>query len=89
VDVVDHPELIGTAIDATDVGGGESGRRCSGTATGAATSRRRRANPDPRADHWLVLCDDTGRARVAVQPVDDSAAVTWPDPAVPSNCTAT
>ena len=39
--------------------------------------------PDPKADDWLVLRDQDGQARLAVQHVDELPRASWPDPAVP------
>lgn len=79
-----YPELIGTVIDAVD------SRRVADFWGELLGLRYRRGDepppegvPDPQADDWLVLCDDGGRARLAVQAVDELSAVTWPDPDVP------
>ena len=39
--------------------------------------------PDPRGDDWLVLLDNSGEARLAVQQTEELAVTTWPDPTVP------
>jgi len=38
--------------------------------------------PDPSGADWLVLRDDTGEARLAMQQTDQHDAPTWPDPQV-------
>ena len=79
-----YPELIGTVIDAVHA------RQVANFWGELLGLRYRRGDepplegePDPRADDWLVLCDDGGRAKLAVQAVDELPAVTWPDPDVP------
>jgi len=39
--------------------------------------------PDPHGEDWLVLRDQTGDARIAVQRVAELPVSTWPDPQVP------
>lgn len=39
--------------------------------------------PDPRGEDWLVLLEQSGQPRLAVQQVDEQARATWRDPSVP------
>lgn len=81
--MTDHPQLLHTAIDTTDVRGlAEFYRELLGM--------RYRPGDEPPADgaaddaDWLVLvAPDGGTARLAFQQVDRLEPTTWPDPDVP------
>ncbi|MCA1984677.1 VOC family protein [Nocardioides nematodiphilus] len=77
----DHPRLLQTVIDATDIRAlAEFYRELLGL-----TYRPGDAPPVDGADEadWLVLTDASGTPQLAFQQVDDLAPTTWPDPAVP------
>jgi catechol 2,3-dioxygenase-like lactoylglutathione lyase family enzyme len=40
-------------------------------------------SPDPQGDDWLVLRDQEGQTRIAIQRVDDLPPSSWPDTRVP------
>jgi len=73
----DYPELVQTALDATDARGlAEFYRELLGL--------RYRLGDEPPADaDWLVLTDAAGTRRLAFQQVDDLPRTTWPDRTVP------
>lgn len=78
-----HPTLIGPVIDAVDVRGvGEFWRELMGWRYRKGDEPPGEGEPDTAAQEWLVLCDESGRARLAVQPVDELPAPTWPAPGV-------
>jgi catechol 2,3-dioxygenase-like lactoylglutathione lyase family enzyme len=77
----EHPQLLHTVLDATDVRGlAEFYRQLLGL--------RYRSGDDPPSDgpdeaDWLVLVDDTGTRRLAFQQVERLERTTWPSPDVP------
>jgi catechol 2,3-dioxygenase-like lactoylglutathione lyase family enzyme len=79
-----HPVLIATVLDATDARAlAEFYRQLLGYRYGPGDDCPPPGEPDPKAEDWLVLTDQTGRARLAIQHVAELAPATWPDPAVP------
>jgi catechol 2,3-dioxygenase-like lactoylglutathione lyase family enzyme len=40
-------------------------------------------SPDPQGDDWLVLRDQEGQTRIAIQRVDELPPSSWPDTRVP------
>jgi len=77
----DHPQLLHTVLDTTDVRGlAEFYRQLLGL--------RYRPGDDPPSDgpdqaDWLVLVDDDGTRRLAFQQVERLERTTWPSPDVP------
>ena len=79
-----RPTLIGTVIDAVDARMvGEFWRELTGFRYRSGDEPPGEGEPDTAAQEWLVLCDESGRARLAVQPVDELPVPTWPAPDVP------
>jgi catechol 2,3-dioxygenase-like lactoylglutathione lyase family enzyme len=78
----DHPRLLQTALDATDVRGlAEFYRELLGLRYRDGDEAPTDGSPDD-AD-WLVLVDGDGIRRLAFQQTERLARSTWPDPAVP------
>jgi catechol 2,3-dioxygenase-like lactoylglutathione lyase family enzyme len=78
----DHPRLLQTALDATDVRGlAEFYRELLGLRYRDGDEAPTDGSPDD-AD-WLVLVDEDGIRRLAFQQTERLARSTWPDPAVP------
>ena len=80
--MAEFPHLMHTAIDTPDVRGlAEFYRKFLGL--------RYRAGDEPPGDactddpEWLVLLDDDGRRKLAIQRVDSLPRATWPSHAVP------
>lgn len=81
--VVDHPMLRQIVLDAVDARTlAEFYRALLGLRWRIGDEPPPAGEPDPRAATWLALRDDAGMPVLAVQPVDELPAVTWPDPAV-------
>lgn len=79
-----HPKLIAIVIDAVDArAAGEFWRELLGLQYRKGDEPPDDGEPDTAAEEWLVLCDESGRARLAVQPVDELPEPTWPAPGVP------
>ncbi len=77
------PELCAVVVDATNAREvAEFYRRLLGLVYRAGDEAPTAESPDPRGDDWLVLTDADGRARMAVQHVDDHPRPTWPEPGV-------
>jgi catechol 2,3-dioxygenase-like lactoylglutathione lyase family enzyme len=78
----DHPRLLQTALDATDVRGlAEFYRELLGLRYRDGDEAPTDGSPDD-AD-WLVLVDGDGIRRLAFQQTERLARSTWPDPTVP------
>jgi catechol 2,3-dioxygenase-like lactoylglutathione lyase family enzyme len=78
------PALRAVALDAMDARGlAEFYRQLLGYQYRRGDEMPPPGAPDPNGQDWLVLCDGTGEARLAVQKVDDLPPATWPDPGVP------
>jgi catechol 2,3-dioxygenase-like lactoylglutathione lyase family enzyme len=78
----DHPRLLQTALDATDVRGlAEFYRELLGLRYRDGDEAPTDGSPDD-AD-WLVLVDEDGIRRLAFQQTERLARSTWPDPTVP------
>jgi len=78
------PALRAVALDATDARAvAEFWRQLLGYEYRAGDEPPPAGSPDPRGEDWLVLRDQAGAARLAVQQVDELPAATWPDPSVP------
>ncbi|MEO1063329.1 MAG: VOC family protein [Actinomycetota bacterium] len=80
----DHPKIVATVLDATDARElAEFYRRLLGFEYARGDESPPPGEPDERGTSWLVLCDEAGTARLAVQQVDELPAATWPAADVP------
>jgi catechol 2,3-dioxygenase-like lactoylglutathione lyase family enzyme len=78
------PELRQVVLDCTDARGlAEFYRRLLGFRYRPGDEPPAAGEPDPLGQDWVVLCDATGRTRVAFQQVTALPAVTWPAGPVP------
>lgn len=78
----EHPRLLQTALDTTDVRGlAEFYRQLLGLRYRDGDAAPTDGSSDD-AD-WLVLLDDDGTRRLAFQQTEQLARSTWPDPTVP------
>lgn len=82
--MVDHPTLRQIVLDAVDARGlAEFYRALLGLRWRRGDEPPPVGEPDPQAAQWLALRDAAGMPVLAVQPVAEVPAATWPDPAVP------
>jgi predicted enzyme related to lactoylglutathione lyase len=76
-DMTEYPQILHTAIDATDARGlAEFYRQLLGL-------QYRPGDEIPGEDDWLVLVDADGTRKLAVQRVDTLKRTTWPEHDVP------
>lgn len=79
-----YPALRATVLDATDARAvAEFYRELLGYRYRTGDEPPAPGEPDPKGDDWLVLRDQHGVARLAIQHVDHLPPSTWPGPAVP------
>lgn len=79
-----YPALRGTVIDATDARAvAEFYRQLLGFVYRRGDEPPPPGEPDPQGAEWLVLYDQHGVVRLAVQAVPELTPPTWPDPRVP------
>lgn len=79
-----YPSLVAVCLDATNARElAEFYRKLLGYTYRVGDEPPAPGRPDPAGKDWLVLKDETGVARLAVQQVEKLARATWPDPAVP------
>ncbi len=79
-----YPALRTVVLDATDARAvGEFWRQLLGFVYRAGDEPPPAGEPDPQGGDWLVLRDQNGVARLAVQQVEELAVTTWPEPGVP------
>ncbi|MGI9598754.1 MAG: VOC family protein [Acidimicrobiales bacterium] len=79
-----YPRLVAVVLDATDARElAEFYRRLLGFDYRPGDERPEPGQPDQRGEDWLVLFDQAGAPRLAIQQVAALPAPTWPDPTVP------
>jgi hypothetical protein len=80
----DVPALRAVAIDATNARDvAEFWRQLLGYSYRPGDEAPLPGEPDPKGEDWVVLTDQEGQARLAVQHVAELPASTWPAPHVP------
>lgn len=78
------PALRATVLDATDARAlAEFYLQLLGYTYRAGDEPPPAGSPDPNGQDWLVLRDQAGTARLAVQHVDELPRSTWPDAQIP------
>jgi hypothetical protein len=78
------PVLRAVALDATNAREvAEFWRQLLGFVYRSGDEPPAAGQPDPRGEDWLVLKDEAGEPRLAVQHVPELRASTWPDPQIP------